>query len=84
MNRRNRELGQDEDMLLSDKEGYAEMDSQNISEYGDENTAMILDMIDGRDRQTYIRNAQRMNRGRPNGANLFNDAHSDYNPFEYH
>jgi hypothetical protein len=36
--------------MLSDKEGYAEIDSQNISEYDYENTAMIMDMIDGRDR----------------------------------
>ena len=38
-------------MLLSDKEGYEELDAQNISDFGgDENTAMILDMMNGQDR----------------------------------
>ena len=41
-------------MLLSDKEGYEddwEFDAQNISDFGgDENTAMILDMMNEQDR----------------------------------
>lgn len=49
--RRNLDLHDVEDMPLSDKEGFVECDYADISDYGnDENTAMILDMIDGQDR----------------------------------
>ena len=50
MNRRNLVFHDAEDMLLSDKEGYEEFDEQNISDFGgDENTAMILDMMNGQE-----------------------------------
>lgn len=46
---------------------------------------MILDMAGDRNRiHAYQANAQRNARTGPFGADLFNDAHSDYNPFENH